>query len=185
MDYACKYMKLDNVTFNIIIVDNEEIHRINKEYRGIDRPTDVISFALEDEKDMMLSEEVGRILGDIYISIDKCRSQAIEYGHSFLRELAFLSVHGFLHLQGYDHMEPEDEKIQCGYPGYLESGIETLPDNPRVCLCDDSSAAGESAGGQTQKSQTTVSASARNKTANQALLGPLRFRDIRNPQGAI
>lgn len=111
MDYACKYMKLDNVTFNIIIVDNEEIHRINKEYRGIDRPTDVISFALEDEKDMMLSEEVGRILGDIYISIDKCRSQAEEYGHSFLRELAFLSVHGFLHLQGYDHMEPEDEKV--------------------------------------------------------------------------
>ena len=114
MDYACKYMKLDNVTFNIIIVDNEEIHRINKEYRGIDRPTDVISFALEDEKDMMLSKEVGRILGDIYISIDKCRSQAEEYGHSFLRELAFLSVHGFLHLQGYDHMEPEDEKVMFG-----------------------------------------------------------------------
>lgn len=114
MDYACKYMKLDNVTFNIIIVDNEEIHRINKEYRGIDRPTDVISFALEDEKDMMLSEEVGRILGDIYISIDKCRSQAEEYGHSFLRELAFLSVHGFLHLQGYDHMKPEDEKVMFG-----------------------------------------------------------------------
>ena len=111
MDYACKYMKLDNVTFNIIIVDNEEILRINKEYRGIDRPTDVISFALEDEKDMILTSDVGRILGDIYISIDKCRSQALEYGHSFLRELAFLSVHGFLHLQGYDHMEPEDEKV--------------------------------------------------------------------------
>ena len=111
MDYACKYMKLDNVTFNIIIVDNEEIHRINKEYRGIDRPTDVISFALEDEKDMIITSDVGRILGDIYISIDKCRSQAEEYGHSFLRELAFLSVHGFLHLQGYDHMEPEDEKV--------------------------------------------------------------------------
>ena len=111
MDYACKYMKLDNVTFNIIIVNNDEIHRINKEYRGIDRPTDVISFALEDEKDMVLSDEVGRILGDIYISIDKCRSQAEEYGHSFLRELAFLSVHGFLHLQGYDHMNEEDEKV--------------------------------------------------------------------------
>ena len=114
MDYACKYMKLDNVTFNIIIVDNEEIHKINKEYRGIDRPTDVISFALEDEKDMMLASDAGRILGDIYISIDKCRSQAEEYGHSFLRELAFLSVHGFLHLQGYDHMKPEDEKVMFG-----------------------------------------------------------------------
>ena len=111
MDYACDYMKLDNVTFNIIIVDNEKIHEINREYRGIDRPTDVISFALEDEKDMVLDSEAGRILGDIYISIDKCREQAKEYGHSFLRELAFLSVHGFLHLQGYDHMEKKDEEV--------------------------------------------------------------------------
>ncbi|MBR1377222.1 MAG: rRNA maturation RNase YbeY [Bacilli bacterium] len=111
MDYACNFMKLDNVTFNIIIVDNNTIHKINKDYRGIDRPTDVISFALEDEKDMILDSEVGRILGDIYISIDKCREQAKEYGHSFLRELAFLSVHGFLHLQGYDHMEKKDEEV--------------------------------------------------------------------------
>ena len=111
MDYACDYMKLDNVTFNIIIVDNKKIHEINREYRGIDRPTDVISFALEDEKDMVLDSEAGRILGDIYISIDKCREQAKEYGHSFLRELAFLSVHGFLHLQGYDHMVKEDEEV--------------------------------------------------------------------------
>ncbi len=111
MNYACDYMKLDNVTFNIIIVDNEKIHEINKEYRGIDRPTDVISFALEDEKDMLLDSEAGRILGDIYISLDKCIEQAKEYGHSFLRELAFLSVHGFLHLQGYDHMKKEDEEV--------------------------------------------------------------------------
>src|SRR5574344_214869 len=111
MDYACTYQKLDNVTFNIIIVDNEEIHRINREYRHIDRPTDVITFALEDEKDMPLDSEFGRVLGDIYISIDKCHSQALEYGHSFLRELAFLSVHGFLHLQGYDHMEKQDEEV--------------------------------------------------------------------------
>ena len=114
MDYACEYQKLSNVSFNIIIVDNEMIHKINKEYRGIDRPTDVISFALEDEKDMIINEEAGRVLGDIYISIDKVRSQASEYGHSFLRELAFLCVHGFLHLQGYDHMKVEDEKIMFG-----------------------------------------------------------------------
>lgn len=111
MSYACDYQKLNDVTFNIIIVDNEQIHQINKEYRGIDRVTDVISFALEDEKDMILNPEVGRILGDIYISIDKAREQASEYGHSFLRELAFLSIHGFLHLQGYDHMKEEDEKV--------------------------------------------------------------------------
>ena len=60
---------------------------------------------------MVLDEEAGRILGDIDISIDKCREQALEYGHSFLRELAFLSVHGFLHLNGYDHMKEEDEKV--------------------------------------------------------------------------
>lgn len=114
MDYACKYQKLDNVSFNIIIVDNEMIHEINKEYRGIDRPTDVISFALEDEKDMVINPEAGRILGDIYISIDKVREQASEYGHSFLRELAFLCIHGFLHLQGYDHMKEEDEKVMFG-----------------------------------------------------------------------
>jgi len=114
MDYACKYQKLDNVTFNIIIVDNDTIHKINKEYRGIDRPTDVISFALEDEKDMIINPDAGRILGDIYISIDKVREQAKEYGHSFLRELAFLCVHGFLHLQGYDHMKEEDEKVMFG-----------------------------------------------------------------------
>ena len=111
LNYACKYCKLKNLIFNLIIVDNEKIHEINKEYRGIDRPTDVISFALEDEKDMILDSSVGRILGDIYISLDKCKSQAEEYGHSFLRELAFLSVHGLLHLQGYDHMEKEDEKV--------------------------------------------------------------------------
>lgn len=114
MNYACDYMKLDNVSFNIIIVDNNRIHEINREYRGIDRPTDVISFALEDEKDMLLDSEAGRILGDIYISLDKCREQAKEYGHSFLRELAFLSVHGFLHLQGYDHMEKKDEEVMFG-----------------------------------------------------------------------
>src|SRR5574344_2628488 len=96
---------------SVTIVSKEEIHRINREYRHIDRPTDVITFALEDEKDMPLDSEFGRVLGDIYISIDKCHSQALEYGHSFLRELAFLSVHGFLHLQGYDHMEKQDEEV--------------------------------------------------------------------------
>ena len=111
LEFALKKENLSDVEFNIIFVSLDKIHEINKEYRGIDRPTDVISFALEDEKDMILDSSVGRILGDIYISLDKCKSQAEEYGHSFLRELAFLSVHGLLHLQGYDHMEKEDEKV--------------------------------------------------------------------------
>ncbi len=94
--------------FNIIVVDNNYIHELNKVYRGIDRETDVISFALEDDKTF---NPKGRILGDIYISIDKAKSGAEEYGHSFLREFCFLSVHGMLHLLGYDHMNPDDEKV--------------------------------------------------------------------------
>ena len=101
---------LDNVSFNLIIVDNNYIHNLNKEYRGIDRETDVITFALEDEKDLILPEKI-RILGDIYISIDKAKSQAKEYNHSLLRELSFLAVHGFYHLLGYDHETKEEEKI--------------------------------------------------------------------------
>lgn len=111
LEYARKYEGLENteLEFSIIIVDNKRIHEINKEYRGIDRPTDVISFALEDSEGVEL--ENYRILGDIYISIDKVKEQAKEYGHSEKRELAFLTVHGFLHLLGYDHMEKEEEKI--------------------------------------------------------------------------
>lgn len=107
MLFSLKYLKIENAIFNIIIIDNDTIHKINKEYRGIDRPTDVISFALEDNKDFI---DIGyRILGDIYISIDKVKEQSQSYGHSFLRELAFLSVHGLLHLLGYDHMKKEEE----------------------------------------------------------------------------
>lgn len=100
---------LENILFNVIIIDNSRIREINREYRNIDRETDVISFALEDDKTFNL-EEI-RVLGDIYISIDKTRSQAEEYGHSFKRELSFLAIHGFLHLLGYDHMEKDEEEI--------------------------------------------------------------------------
>lgn len=111
LEYAKKTENLEDteLEFSVIIIDNKRIHKINKEYRGIDRPTDVISFALEDSEDVNL--ENYRILGDIYISIDKVKEQAKTYGHSEKRELAFLTVHGFLHLLGYDHMEPEEEKI--------------------------------------------------------------------------
>ena len=105
----CNDEGLDNILFNVIIIDNDRIRELNRKYRNIDRETDVISFALEDDKTFNL-EEI-RVLGDIYISIEKARSQALEYGHSFKRELSFLAVHGFLHLLGYDHMEKEDEEI--------------------------------------------------------------------------
>jgi probable rRNA maturation factor len=95
--------------FTIIFVDNEKIHDINKTYRGIDRPTDVISFALNDKKENF--EEEINLLGDIYISIPKMKAQALEYGHSEKRELSFLTVHGLLHLLGYDHMTKDEEKV--------------------------------------------------------------------------
>ena len=106
---VAKDEKLDNIIYNVIIINKEKIREINREYRNIDRETDVISFALEDEKSFNRTDI--RVLGDIYISIDKARSQALEYGHSFKRELYFLAVHGFLHLLGYDHMKKEDEEV--------------------------------------------------------------------------
>ena len=109
LNFVVEKEKLNNCVFNIIKTDNEYIHKINKEYRGIDRPTDVISFALEDNTDFI--EPEFRVLGDIYISLDKVKEQASLYEHSFLRELAFLTIHGLLHLLGYDHMNEEDEKV--------------------------------------------------------------------------
>ena len=109
IEYALKYKKLENVVFNVIFVDNQTIRQINKEYRGIDKETDVISFALEDNEEITF--EFGRLLGDIYMSVPKMQSQAKEYGHSETREMAFLTIHGLLHLLGYDHMTKEDEEI--------------------------------------------------------------------------
>lgn len=99
---------------SVSLVDNTFIHQMNKEYRHIDRPTDVISFAFLDddpERDTILKSPEPVCLGDIYISVDKAKQQAIDYGHSINRELKFLFVHGLLHLLGYDHMQPEDEKV--------------------------------------------------------------------------
>ena len=96
-----------NAIFSIIFVNNEEIQKINKNYRGIDRVTDVISFAFEDNG---VENPYQRVLGDIYISIPKMKEQAESFLHSEKRELSFLVVHGLLHLLGYDHMNKIDEK---------------------------------------------------------------------------
>ena len=109
IDFALKHENVSNAIMNVIIIDNDKIHKINREYRGIDRPTDVISFALEDDKTFVDTDF--RVLGDIYISIDKVFEQSKAYGHSFRRELSFLTVHGILHLLGYDHMIKSDEEI--------------------------------------------------------------------------
>lgn len=120
--YVVKKLKIENCEFNIIIVDNEKIQMINREYRHIDRETDVISFAFEDNMDVCYKDF--RLLGDIYISIDRCYSQALEYGHSREREICFLATHGILHLLGYDHIEKEDEEVMNSLQNELLDGCD-------------------------------------------------------------
>ncbi len=96
---------------SLIFTDAKEIHEINRNYRNIDRPTDVISFALMDSENDYEMPEGDNELGDIFISIDAVREQAESYEHSVQREVCFLFTHGLLHLLGYDHMNDEDEKV--------------------------------------------------------------------------
>lgn len=118
LDYEqCPY----EVSLNILLTDNEGIHVLNRQHRGIDRPTDVLSFpnvdydspadfsAVENSIEDYFDPENGELcLGDIVISVDKVYEQSAEYGHSVMREYAFLVAHSMLHLLGYDHMEPQD-----------------------------------------------------------------------------
>lgn len=98
-----------NFGMSLILVDDAEIHAMNRDYRGVDRVTDVISFAMEEGESSLIVSEL-RELGDIFISVDAIRRQAKDYGHSLKREFCFLFTHGLLHLLGYDHMTPSDEK---------------------------------------------------------------------------
>ncbi len=109
LDSTLRHENVHHAIFNIIFVGDEEIHELNRNYRNVDRVTDVISFALEDNDDVIYGDI--RMLGDIYICIPQMKRQAEEYGHSEKRELSFLAVHGLLHLLGYDHMTKEDEKV--------------------------------------------------------------------------
>ena len=110
LEIALQKENVENALFNVIFVDNDYIHKINKTYRNIDRETDVISFALEDDNSIV-NGSAKRILGDVYISLEKAYEQALLYKHSQAREIDFLAVHGFYHLLGYDHMTKEDEKV--------------------------------------------------------------------------
>lgn len=114
LQHAAKMENIGEAEVSVTFVTNEKIHEINREYRHVDRPTDVISFALEEMGEgeiEIVGGDMPRVLGDIIISVEKTREQAVEYGHSFERELGFLAVHGFLHLLGYDHMTEEEEKV--------------------------------------------------------------------------
>ena len=115
-------IKQENLTSEMlecsfIFVDNEQIREINANYRQKDAVTYVITFAIEDEMPGEIKIQgipMPRMLGDVFISLPRTREQAERYGHSFERELSFLAVHGCLHLLGYDHLEPEEEKVMFG-----------------------------------------------------------------------
>ncbi|CAH1214087.1 Endoribonuclease YbeY [Paenibacillus plantiphilus] len=111
----------------LTFVDDEEIHQLNRDYRGIDRPTDVLSFAMQeagedeleivyevDSEDDPIPAELESMLGDIIISVERAQAQSEEYGHSLEREIGFLFVHGFLHLLGYDHGDEASEAVMTG-----------------------------------------------------------------------
>ena len=118
LDYAAKYLELkDNTVISLTFIHNPQIRKLNAQYRGVDRATDVLSFALEDDSDDSpilldpeLAAQIPENLGDLFISIDKVAEQARFLGHSADRELGFLIVHGFLHLNGYDHEQKDDEE---------------------------------------------------------------------------
>ena len=114
--YEIEGLENSKLDITITLTNPENIHQINKEYRNIDRATDVLSFPMfeKEELDKKIANnefEHKDVLGDIIISIEKVEEQAKEYGHSFERELSYMVVHGFYHLMGYDHIEEADKKI--------------------------------------------------------------------------
>lgn len=112
-----KEEKIEKLNFylSVTLTNPEQIHKLNKEYRNVDRATDVLSFPMfeKEEIDEIVSKQIKNpipeVLGDIVISIKKVKEQANEYGHSFERELSYMLVHGFYHIMGYDHIEEEDK----------------------------------------------------------------------------
>lgn len=109
IDLTLKEEKVKNAIFSIVLVDETRIQEINRVHRGMDKVTDVISFAYEDNQEFTYQDF--RFLGEIYICIPRMEEQAMQYGHSTMRELSFLTVHGILHLLGYDHQKKEEEEI--------------------------------------------------------------------------
>ena len=99
---------VENSEVSITLTDDKNIHELNKKFRGIDRPTDVLSFAFRESDEPKILDAEVETLGDIIISVERAKVQAEEFGHSFLREIIFLEVHGLLHLLGYDHIDEND-----------------------------------------------------------------------------
>ena len=128
LQFAAEKIGKQNKEMVVTFVDNARVHEVNLEYRGIDRPTDVVSLEYKPEQEIVFDEEdlldnpelaemmedFDAYIGELFISIDKAREQAEDYGHSFDREMGFLAVHGFLHINGYDHYTPEEEAEMFG-----------------------------------------------------------------------
>ena len=128
LEFAAQKTGKENKEMAVTFVSNERSHELNLEYRDTDRPTDVISLEYRPELDIAVDEEdlldhpelaemledFDAYIGELFISVDKAREQAEEYGHSFEREMGFLAVHGFLHINGYDHYTPEEEAEMFG-----------------------------------------------------------------------
>lgn len=128
LQFAAEKIGKQNKEMAVTFVDNARVHEVNLEYRGIDRPTDVVSLEYKPEQEIVFDEEdlldnpelaemmedFDAYIGELFISIDKAREQAEDYGHSFDREMGFLAVHGFLHINGYDHYTSEEEAEMFG-----------------------------------------------------------------------
>ncbi|CRH90487.1 Probable rRNA maturation factor [Chlamydia trachomatis] len=128
LNFAASKIGKENKEMAVTFVDNARVHEVNLEYRGIDRPTDVVSLEYKPEQEILfdvedlvenpelaeMMDEFDSYIGELYISIDKAREQAEDYGHSYEREMGFLAVHGFLHINGYDHYTPEEEAEMFG-----------------------------------------------------------------------
>ena len=127
---ALEHENAESRFLSVVLTTDENIHEYNREYRSVDRPTDVLSFPA-DEGDDLLAPPDG-FLGDIMISIPRAREQAKALGHSTEREILFLTVHGVLHLLGYDHMRPEDEQIMLPVQRSIVEGIELSVKNRSI-----------------------------------------------------
>lgn len=128
LQFAAEKIGKQNKEMAVTFVDNARVHEVNLKYRGIDRPTDVVSLEYKPESSIVFNEEdllnnpelaemmedFDAYIGELYISIDKAREQSEDYGHSYEREMGFLAVHGFLHINGYDHYTPEEEAEMFG-----------------------------------------------------------------------
>lgn len=102
---------MEDAELSLFLTDDETVHELNRTYRGVDKTTDVLSFSQREGENPDLWDN---LLGDVIISVDQAQRQAAEYGHSMAREVGFLTVHGVLHLLGWDHEEPEDERRMMG-----------------------------------------------------------------------